>query len=63
MTEQRHEPDEMADEQSRREAEARQKLADGKSSTGAPAADDDLEKEAAYSTEAEQGAAQPRPGT
>ena len=63
MTEQRHEPDELADEQSRRETEERTALADGDDSTGVAATDEDLEKEASYSTEAEQGAAQPRPGT
>lgn len=54
-------PDDVADEKARREAEERQSVADG---AGAPSPDEDgdLQDEAAYSTEGEQGAAQPSPG-
>jgi len=52
-------PDDVADEKARREAEERQAVADG---AAAPSPDDGLHDEAAYSTEGEQGAAQPSPG-
>jgi len=53
-------PDEVAEQRARREAEERQAVADGEA---APTIEDDgLHDEAAYTTEGEQGAAQPPPG-
>lgn len=50
-------PDDVADEKARRESEERQAVADGAAPSHPRGADD----EAAYSTEGEQGAAQPAP--
>lgn len=60
MTEQPNGPDEVADEQARRQKDEREALADGGGHR--PSTEVGLEDEAAYSTEAEQGAAQPTPG-
>ncbi len=59
MTEQMHEPDAVADEKSRAEQEERAALADG--GGHAATSDAETEDESSYTTEAEQGAAQPTP--
>ena len=53
-------PDEVTEEKARRQAEERQAVADG--GAAAPVDDGGLRDEAAYTTEGEQGAAQPSPG-
>ena len=59
MTEQMHEPDAVADEKSRAQKDEREALADGGGhASPADAPDDD---ESSYTTEAEQGSAQPTP--
>ena len=50
----------MTEEKARRQAEERQAVADG--GAAAPVDDGGLRDEAAYTTEGEQGAAQPSPG-
>lgn len=54
-------PDDVADEKTRRQAEERQAVADGDTAAQPEHPDGDLDGEAAYTTEAEQGAAQPAP--
>ncbi|MFC6238892.1 hypothetical protein [Longivirga aurantiaca] len=59
MTEQMHEPDAVADEKARAQKVEREALADG--GGRASPADEAADDESSYSTEAEQGAAQPTP--
>ena len=59
MTEQMHEPDAVADKKSRAQKHEREALADG--GGNASPADSASDEESSYSTEAEQGAAQPTP--
>lgn len=64
MTQQQPEttsPDEVADEKTRRTAEERQAVADGDAVPQPEELDDAARDEAAYTTEGEQGAAQPAP--
>lgn len=61
VTEQVHEPDHVADKQARRGAEERQAVADGAAES--TLGDDDATDESGYTTEGEQGAAQPSPST
>lgn len=59
MTEQMHEPDAVAEKKAHAERDEREALADG--GGHASPADAPAEDESSYSTEAEQGAAQPTP--
>jgi hypothetical protein len=59
MTEQAHEPDHVAEEKARRERDERAAIADG-DGTGSTG-DEQQRQESGYSTEDEQGSAQPSP--
>ena len=59
MTEQMHGPDDLAAERARQERDERRALADGDGTP--PPRDEQNGKESGYSTEVEQGAAQPVP--
>jgi hypothetical protein len=59
MTEQPHEPDDVAEEKARRQRDERESIADG-DGTGSTG-DEQHRQESGYSTEDEQGAAQPSP--
>lgn len=64
MTQQQPEtaaPDEVADEKTRRTAEERQAVADGDAAPQPDELDDAARDESSYTTEGEQGAAQPAP--